>query len=397
MSNKLLQLALITLTVSYTYQACCADCVNSLKIDAGQFEGETALPAITVKTTPETTGFNETGICGAIWKAQGGTCCDQTTLIARNTAWKTRLANRYGKLKTGMEKLDEVVKKAGTLATFVKSKADALKSSTKTMPADDNKKAKDTKRVLAMSDADVTALERTLKKFDTNKDKVTARKNSATAQIEGCYKAITKLRVNSLCLRCSGNADQFFDATNLAYKVKSDTCKSTIKECGAVMGTLLEASQMYDALLKVKAALGQTVAAHIKEFPVTEDKATKWATCADDATACSNDAAQVSALCSDFTISMPSPCEDATRADESASLATSRLLSGRANFRNLAETASDGYGNLIIDNTVTVDISTMDSGDTDIALPTNTGDSTSFKVLTQAFIAIAAIVTILMN
>jgi len=401
MSFKILSIALLALTVSYSYQACCADCVNSLTADPDVIEGEDALPAVTVLTAPKTDGFNATGFCGAIWTNQAGTCCDQETLHARSVAWKKRLRSRYGKIRSGLAKIDAVAKKAAKLSTFVKGKKDTLKSSDKKLKADDKKKNKTSpgKRVLTMTDDEITAIETTLTEVDKKKDKFAERGGEAKEQINTCFATLTKLRFSSLCLRCSGNGDQFYDAVNKVYKVKAETCSAAVKDCGAIMGLLMEASNLFEAILKVKAALGQKISNHIAEFPVTNEQATNWATCADDATACSTNTALVAKICTDFTLSLPSPAEDTTRADDADGLSESaRLLAASpSKMRVLADTATDGYGNVVIDNTVGVDVKAVDSGDSEFNLDNGDSKGGSYRNKLEVVIALLTMAVVLFN
>lgn len=360
----------IALLASYSLQGCCTTCTAGLKVDDDKMTAETELPKVTILDAPKTDGFNATGFCGAIWTANSGTCCDQDSLAARQKAWDSRLNARRAHMKKSMDKLDEVMGKADKLALFVEQKRTELKESDKKLPEDDRRPPMGgerpppppKKRILAMDDTEVSDKKAIFEEFAKPEklDKAKGRKDKAKGQMDACFDALRKFRYTGLCLRCSGAASDFYDAASGVYKVKNDVCPVLIKACGAVYGALFEANRMFDAVLQVKATLTDLATdtnvkdpAQMTRFPVDKTTADKWAKCADDVEACAT-GTDAQTLCADFTISLPSPVEDPTRADNAGALAevpaarllaASRILAQRQlSTRTLQDTTTDGYG-----------------------------------------------------
>ena len=89
---------------------------------------ESVLPAVTIFTTPQTTGFEEDKFCGKIYKAKGA-CAKQSELIAWKDAWAARLKKRRESVISNAKKLAESTDKFQKVIDLLKN--DSVKTTLK--------------------------------------------------------------------------------------------------------------------------------------------------------------------------------------------------------------------------------------------------------------------------
>ena len=74
------------------------------------------------------------------------------------------------------------------------------------------------------------------------------------SQFSSCYQKLAALRTDMICLRCSGDASKYFDATSKRFKVKKEVCFAVIKSCAGVFSFVAEANTFYRRLAQIRAA-----------------------------------------------------------------------------------------------------------------------------------------------
>lgn len=96
------------LCVSSVYSACETSALGKLitapLADVKERADEAALPTITPLASVDTSGYDENKICGKIWKAAGGTCCNQDEIAERVKVLETRLLARLTRRKEMLKK-----------------------------------------------------------------------------------------------------------------------------------------------------------------------------------------------------------------------------------------------------------------------------------------------------
>jgi len=520
---------------------CCTECTAGLTDDFDKLDREFALPNVELFDLPNTVDFNETAFCGSIWNSNSGTCCNQTTLIARATEWKTRLQTRYNWLLKSLDKFDKILGNVSKMKGFINKRKGQLSKSSNTLQKDQKRPplggellpevvittnpgtnqagaggaspggtntqgtgtstggvggtntqgtgantggtstvgaggtntqgtgantggtntggtstggtntqgtgantggtntqgtgtgtggrsrilqsniTNDSQRTL-MSDDDISEISEAFEEFDSTSKRQEAsnRREKAKTQFSKCFETLTRLRFNALCLRCSGDASNYFDTDTLVYKISKGVCTTLIVDCGSLYGVLFEANRVYDAVLRAKGGLGEVSGNpelpegdNLRQFPIDKTISIRWATCADDPESCSQDSDNSDLICKDFTLSLPSPVENSIRAVD-AEFLVSKIPEETADggaARMLASTfKGDGYG-AIEPSVDGVDLVSLDSGDTnfsfveqiatssDIVSKNNTSKSNmrnSHLLICQEIILMAAILSIIL-
>lgn len=187
------------------------------------------------------------------------------------------------------------------------------------------------------------------------------------------------LRYNGLCLRCSGDASDFYVSESGSYKFVGDHCPSLVTKCAAVFAAKAEAQKVYMQLVKV--ALAEDAenedAATIESIEPSNDQIDSWYECASDIEACEADDEMVSSLCQDISISKPDPqlgeepsvFEVGADTFDGAEISSARLLAMlKRNRRALQESTDDGNGYVLIDAEGGVSIEDIDSGEEEVTV-----------------------------
>jgi hypothetical protein len=55
-------------------------------------------------------------------------------------------------------------------------------------------------------------------------------------------------------MRCSGNADEFWESSTRSYKIDPSFCKALIPECAAVLASMTMTTQFFKALRMIQNA-----------------------------------------------------------------------------------------------------------------------------------------------
>ena len=123
------------------------------------------------------------------------------------------------------------------------------------------------------------------------------------SNIDDCKLAISELRINGLCLRCSGVAPFYFDEVEKVYNVRHSSCSTVVEKCAMTFSVVSEINSLYSILARIKASLGGTMLAGYEYIIATDEEATQWEDCARDVSICLGDPEQMSQLCSQITLS----------------------------------------------------------------------------------------------
>lgn len=160
-----------------------------------------------------------------------------------------------------MTKFLKASKNATKFAALIeRKKGDIKKGKRPPKPTDSRTKGKpESTEGDTNTDADITAMKAGLTKV-AGRDQGKRENNVGSAQSKfgACFKKIMGLRYDTLCLRCSGKATDFYDSATASYKMKSSTCPAVVKECAPVYAVLAESQQFYMQLVKLRASLGKS-------------------------------------------------------------------------------------------------------------------------------------------
>ena len=341
---KFVTLFALFLFVGVSYQACCESCISKLTTDSDfQSTDEWSLPSVTTYNIASTSSadVNEDGFCGNIFK-EYGSCCNQTELYERACAWNNRLTYRMKRILKGLDLMSNYTKSIGKFIDTIEGNSESITGSggntTLTDPPrkpfspfqtvfkliviEGKPKAGTNMCGNSLSFANLSKsnigkgkpkLNLTKPDFvspwvdrleyikNDPKTERQAREKSAIEKSADCQKALTKLRTNALCMRCSGVASFFYSKSG--YSVSESTCSYIIENCAVVFAAISEANSLYTTLANLKSSLGGKTAPHAYGKVATNEEIEKWTDCADDIDLCLQNGFKKSQLCSQVSLS----------------------------------------------------------------------------------------------
>lgn len=246
--SLLLILAMSTM-VNTQDPTCSQEAMASLKVDIFKDGDDSDEPALTVVTTydaPEdlpTEIAGGEGFCAQYWQANGGqTCCDHDTLKARQKEIVKRAKHRIKQVKKALkvdytEFIDDLIAVSEEADDSAVTRLRILKEEFNTLMYGSKR------RMLApgSSEPDADKKQRrssVFQNFKGGKGKAKGRAKKAENGIGRCYAAYKKAQVNTLCLKCSTKAAEFYNAATESWAVDDQFCTDLASVCGAPLAYL---------------------------------------------------------------------------------------------------------------------------------------------------------------
>ena len=334
---------LLALFIGVSYQACCESCISKLTIDDDwQTTDEWSLPSVQTYSVASTSSVDvdEDGFCGNVFK-EYGSCCNQTELYERACSWNDRLKSRMTRVIKALDLMTNYTESIGKFITDIETNSEAItsgggESTSESGPrkpfsinvivnagyADSKPTAgtnmcgsslsfvnlptanigKGKEHVNLTSPMTVTPWTDRLGYIrDDSSSKREAREAAAKENYADCYDALSKVRTNTLCLRCSGAASFYYSGSG--YSASENTCKYIIKKCAVVFSAISEANALYTTLANFKKSLGGMTNAHAYGKVASNEEIEEWSTCADNVDECLQNQYTVNKLCSQVSLS----------------------------------------------------------------------------------------------
>lgn len=354
--------------------------VYNLEGDPSKSSSETELPKVTCGDTSSDT-FSEDKVCGKYWKAKSmKTCCNQDELAARVTKVKERLSSRYKKrkaiLKTKLKtlvgtKLTKVItrmKNAAFKAALVTQLGALATANTATsrrllQVVQSNFQRYGGQKTMITSITSSTATAPYIEGLTTELEGFKAeswdtRITKMKAAYGNCYIERVKARIGGLCLRTSNKIADYWDSTNMRYKVTKAFCQKMVKNCAPVMSVNAVAQRISSILTLLKyLRVKTTTESDVFTAALTGSEITTLKSCGDNPDACSQDDTKRKSICRMITLDVENPMvqlnlEAETTADGEAdetavTVNTRRVLekkAGRFEMRGLQTVNKAGAG-----------------------------------------------------
>lgn len=254
---------ILLLAYVHTAPACSAGALDSLTKDEFKQEGETALPSVSILTTPSTE-YKADGLCGAYWdSAEKVTCCNQDELQKRLDAMKARLKARVqamkDQFKKGEEETDDILTDLETLDELATEAAGTTGTRIRRLI-----------RILAGA-AGKDKQKQMLTKMKGAKGKAKGRAKKAANEAIKCYKKYAQAQIKTLCLRCSANAATAFDDATKTWKVDAKFCKGMVSSCGAPLGYMGQKKAMKKVALELIKEIDPAASVDAEGTPAVTD------------------------------------------------------------------------------------------------------------------------------
>lgn len=342
-------LLLLAVTFNTINAACNTDILEKFLKRATNNRKENAdepdFPDFNPLASVATTGYTAEGICGPIWTAAQGTCCDQKAIQARADRLVKKIQKRHeGKKRLNSDGKDKVLKALDKIEA-------------KLAVGKPGKEAR------------ITELKAKIAKLKEGAAIDETLNAASKAKMLTCMKTLVEMRVKVWCLACANTGGSPLDTTNYFtsdnIQVKQTVCETLITECGEVFAFGRRVTKGDRALRGARSTLtGAEEPVKVETLPessdqdITDDKA-----CVDDLAGCKSDTTKRQGMCRRFNINN----EDSKTFGDTNSLkdvnvdGIKRLLTNNAgtNFRMMQDdTQTSGPA---VENAAGADLNTIDA------------------------------------
>ena len=223
-------LTLLNLVNNAKPESCCKQCLTQLKDN----------PWYTVKTFQAPKKANYTGFCGKSF-TKLGSCCNQQDAVQYTRNWLRSVKQRTNitlnitsKFRSSLEFLDHIDKYLSThKAQLTSSKAS---------------------KILKPKELEDFKLQ--LKNYIESIHDFKEKENRYIKAVPGCFKRLTTLRANAVCLLCSGTAQKYLEAKYGRLKVQKRVCRPLIKDCIRVFAYQAEAVTFFHRMAQIRRIAG---------------------------------------------------------------------------------------------------------------------------------------------
>jgi len=307
-------IAVIVTVWGLSTQECCQECLSGISRPDRTFwaRGGCYMPGVRTYDSPRLDGYKAEKFCGAAWSENGGTCCNQRDLKKRARAWKFTLRYRYKAFKRGIRKFKSIVKRAHKIVQWVESQRENL-----CRPHQNNTQSGRRRRRgrhhynpnrTVLTDEQVDQIKELLESYAQDAN-LTNRTDHGVSYIKTCFPTIQAFKINGLCLKCSGNATSYFNATTGLYSIAPSTCDTLLEKCAPVEALYHEVMRLYEVIYQLKEILRpwklprNVVWRRRNGFcnRCTVDRLQQWIECAQNTTNCVGKP-HAYALCKEFSL-----------------------------------------------------------------------------------------------
>lgn len=210
----------------YSQQTCCSECLKDLQSNS----------FFNVRTYTQSVKNDQyTGFCAIPFKREGA-CCDQADALQYTKNWLKSIKAQVNSSKILVSRFQNHLQFVKQINEYVKRNETAYIASGKIT----KEELDDFKNMTDFYSQGVHNFQ----------DRVMNHNKSA----EDCYKLLFVVRANSVCLRCSGFASNYWNTTTKIYNVTKDTCKAVMTVCAPYFGLTAEVTTFYRRLAQLRYA-----------------------------------------------------------------------------------------------------------------------------------------------
>ena len=119
--------------------------------------------------------------------------------------------------------------------------------------------------------------------------------DEARSQYNQCFAELENFKTAGICLKCDGNASEFYDATDQTYKVKPDNCTKLVQACHKIFAFYSTLNTLNHIFISVNRAIVAKKAGNTTFTPsglgggLSLTQLTSLLTCSDDFAKCQTD------------------------------------------------------------------------------------------------------------
>ena len=116
--------------------------------------------------------------------------------------------------------------------------------------------------------------------------------DEARSQYNQCFAELENFKTAGICLKCDGNASEFYDATDQTYKVKPDNCTKLVQACHKIFAFYSTLNTLNHIFISVNRAIVAKKAGNTTFTPsglgggLSLTQLTSLLTCSDDFAKC---------------------------------------------------------------------------------------------------------------
>lgn len=274
-------LATLALLVIQSYQDCCASgCLNgALTIDVGE----------TVELIPKDTSsdFNETLLCGTVFKAKGN-CCQYTKMQSFANKTLVRLKIAFNTMQSATTSMPGIISNLKFITGVFNEKSIYLAT-------------RDPYYESALGGPEKwqkvkSIWEHLLRTSDDLLLKINSNNYNATQ----CYETIANQKLNALCMACSGDASNYYDSTANKFKIKSTYCKTLVEGCGRTLDVFTKVVHMLHTVNAVMQSLSYKAPTYTIPDSVSLTRLMAFDNCGNDTVGCKTDSANLVSFCKEI-------------------------------------------------------------------------------------------------
>jgi len=252
------ELILVSLLIAISRQACCKECIAQMKENSWY----------NVKTFDEPKKSNYTGFCKVAFNKEG-TCCDQKDAAQYAVNWLKSVKQRVNATKAAMYKFRNSLEYVDKIQAYIKKNKKAILKA---------------KKIIKKKELEDFGKE--LENYSKGVHNFAEREVALNDNLERCYSTLITYRANSICMRCSGKASEFYDKKKKKLKILKDVCKPLIKQCARVFTYFAEVTTFYHRMAQLRKAAKGVVTETAKAKGLLSTDLNALRICADDPDAC---------------------------------------------------------------------------------------------------------------